>query len=153
MLRAEFVEQAKHLILQRRLIKALNEDKKFQALYLTVLDLFVSAIKTDLIRLSDHRAFLAKPQEERKGYKDGSSPHLFGMSYAAKWAPSPAKGGDKQLHFATALALALIPNEPDTLYRRGKLQKEILAPLRAATNVPETQMGKGAWKIDYTKVT
>lgn len=35
---------------------------------------------------------------------------------------------------------------------REKLQREVLSPLRSVLKVPEVKMGKGAWKIDYTKV-
>lgn len=130
------------------------EDTKFQALLLTVVDIYARYIRADLERLALHDAYLAHPLEERKldGYgKPGSSPYLFGMSYAAKWAPTPGKSADKQAHVATALALKLFPNE-DSKNVRLRLQSEILTPLRKALAVPEVQMVRGPWKIDYTKV-
>lgn len=141
-------------ILSTRAAEALTTDPKFQALYVAIVDIFATAITADLARLAAHSKYLELPQLKRKeeGYpKAGTSPHLFGMSFAAKWAPTPGKSADKQLHLATALALRLFPTE-ETKWARYKLQTQVLAPLRAALLVPETRMVKGAWKIDYTHV-
>ncbi|TXT09127.1 hypothetical protein VHUM_02601 [Vanrija humicola] len=141
-------------ILSARAVKALTDDPKFQALYLAIVDIFATAITADLARLAAHEQYLKLPQVIRKedGYpKDGTSPHLFGMSFAAKWAPTPGKSADKQLHLATALSLKLFPSE-ETKWARHKLQAHVLTPLRAALVVPETRMVQGEWKIDYPHV-
>lgn len=130
------------------------EDPKVQALYLTVIDIFASHLTQDLARLKAHMEFLNLPEAQRQveGYgKAGTSPHLFGMSYAAKWAPTPGKSADKQLYVATALALRLFLGT-DTKTARRRLQAEVLTPLRRVLAVPETKMVKGRWTIEYAKV-
>ncbi|WVR08914.1 hypothetical protein IAU60_005973 [Kwoniella sp. DSM 27419] len=142
---------AKHKLLTERAKEALTNDKKYQALFITVLNLFVKSIKEDLDLLAKHKDFLMLPSDERKAYPNDSSPHLFGMTYAAKWVPSPGHSGDKQTLFATALAKVLFPN--DHIDRsRQRLQREVLAPLRKVLAVPEIAMSDGSWKVDYTKV-
>ncbi|KAL1407488.1 hypothetical protein Q8F55_006921 [Vanrija albida] len=141
-------------VLSARAIDVLTNDPKFQALYIAVVDIFVTAINADLERLAAHNQYIARPEDLRKadGYgKAGTSPHLFGMSFAAKWAPTPGKSADKQLHLATALAVKLFPAE-ETKWARHKLQTKVLAPLRSALLVPETRMVQGPWKIDYPHV-
>lgn len=127
---------------------------KFQALYIPVLDIYERYIREDLCSLAKHNDYLKLPDEVRKaegyGHPD-SSPHIFSMSYAAKWAPTPGKSVDKQLLLATALALRLFPND-DTKTARQRLQKEVLTPLRRVLSVPEVNMVHGLWKIDYPKV-
>lgn len=130
----------------------MSKDKAFQALYLTVLDLFETQLKADLDQLDEHKTFLTFPEEQRKPFRADSSPHLWNMSFAAKWVPTPAHGADRQLHFASALALELFPGE-DVLVARERLQREVLSPLRKVTKVPEVDMVHGEWKIDYTKVS
>jgi hypothetical protein len=130
----------------------LSNDKAFQALYLTVLDLFETQLKADLDQLDKHKTFLTFPEEQRKPFRADSSPHLWNMSFAAKWVPTPAHGADRQLHFASALALKLVPGE-DVRVARERLQREVLSPLRKVTKVPEVDMVQGEWKIDYTKVS
>lgn len=71
------------------------------------------------------------------------------MSYAAKWAPTPGKSADRQLHLATAIAGKLFPGDGKA---RRRLQDEVLSPLRRALAVPEVNMIKGAWTINYPKV-
>ncbi|CAK9781457.1 hypothetical protein CC85DRAFT_325756 [Cutaneotrichosporon oleaginosum] len=127
-------------------------DPKVQILLAEVVNIYAEFLKADLERLKAHEAYLERPAAERQadGYgAPGSSPHLFGMSYAAKWAPTPGKSADKQLHMATALAFKMFPADD---MRRRKLQDEVLSPLRRVLNVPERSMVKGKWKIDYTKV-
>lgn len=138
-------------MIHTRLNLALEQDKRFQALYLTVLDLFANGIRSDVDKLKLHHQFLALPEADRKPYKGTDSPHLFGMTYAAKWCPSPGKGADKQLHFVTALTHVLFPGRQDYFHGQS-LQKEILTPVRLAQSVPESRMVKGEWKIDYSKV-
>jgi hypothetical protein len=123
----------------------LSNDRAFQALYLTVLDLFEAQLKADLDQLDKHKTSLTFPEEQRKPFRADSSPHLWNMSFAAKWA-------DRQLHFASALALKLFPGE-DVLVARERLQREVLSPLRKVTKVPEVDMVQGEWKIDYAKVS
>lgn len=87
-----------------------------------------------------------------------ASPYIFDISFAAKWVPTPAHGADRQLHFASALAIALFAPEGELSKSqvgklRQRLQKEVLTPLRAATKVPEVKMGNAGWKIDYSKVS
>lgn len=145
------LEKARHALLGKRLADALARDKKFQALYLTVVNLFAQAIKRDLEKLKLHQAFLTLPEADRKPYGPADSPHLFGMTYAAKWCPSPGKGADRQLHFVEALTKVLFPGRQDHFYGQ-MLQKEVLTPLRSAQQIPESRMVEGAWKIDYAKV-
>ena len=117
-----------------------------------VLDLFYKQLRSDLGKLESHKDFIRLPDCQRGKWKGNSSPHLFGMSYAAKWAASPGKTVDRQCMFASALALKFHP-ALDLNVARIKLQQEVLSPLRQATNVPELSMVHGPWSIDYTKVT
>ena len=145
---------ARAAVIKERAKASLASDAKLQALYVAVVDLYVQYIRADLDRLDRHRKYIVLPEEQRRadGYgKEGSSPYLFGMSYAGKWAPTPGKSADKQLYLATALAAKLFPDE-DTKRARRRFQAEVLAPLRAVLSVPETKFVKGAWTIDYTKV-
>jgi hypothetical protein len=148
---ANDAEKAKHDILRARLDTALTTDKKFVALYLAVIGIFVDQIHLDLKELDAHHKFLQRPVEQRAPYRGHASPHLFNISYAAKWVPGPEKASDKQLFFATALAHMVYP-EQDTVMARRKLQAHILTPLRASQNIPEGKMSQGQWNIDYTKV-
>ncbi|WWC63850.1 uncharacterized protein I303_106455 [Kwoniella dejecticola CBS 10117] len=143
--------QAKHSLLHKRAEKALTSDKKYQALFLTVLHLFVKYLRADLKAFDQHRDFLTLSAERRKPYKGESSPFLFEISYAAKWAPTPANSGDRQTLFSTALAMMLYPGD-GVQWSRERLQKLVLTPLRKALAVPEVAMSNNNWKIDYTKV-
>ncbi|TXT15922.1 hypothetical protein VHUM_00425 [Vanrija humicola] len=146
-------KEARVTIIKDRVVTALA-DKKLQALYLAIIDLYAANLAQDIARLKAHNEYLSRPAEQRKeeGYgKEGTSPHLFGMSYAGKWAPSPGKSADKQLHVATALALRLFPGS-DTKTARRKLQGEVLAPLRRVLEIPEIKMVRGPWTIEYAKV-
>ena len=133
-------EKARHALLRERLHKTL-EDKRFSALYLTVVQLFADVLGGDLAKLKEHQTAPATDKLR-----------LFGLSFAAKWVPSPAKGADRQLFFATALSRVLFPAQDKDCLRRETLQREVLTPLRAALKVPETKMVQGEWKIDYTSV-
>lgn len=113
--------------------------------------LFVKQLETDLVLLNQHTSFLSKPLEERKPFGKTSSPHLFAMSLAAKWVASPGHSADKQTYLASAIGHLLFPGDGFNL-ARTHLQQRYLAPLRAALSVPEVQMKKGEWKIDYSKV-
>lgn len=139
-------------MLKERFEHAIKTDTRFQALYLTVVDIFIKQLRADLALLDKHRDFLRLAEERRKAYPDRSSPHLFGLSYAAKWAPTPQKGTDKQVYLSSALALMLFPANDVTEARR-RLQGEVLTPLRNMMRVPESAMVHGPWKIDYTKVS
>ncbi|WVQ93053.1 hypothetical protein IAU59_000117 [Kwoniella sp. CBS 9459] len=141
----------KYDLLVGRAEKALQQDKKFQALFITVLHIFVKYIKEDLALLDKHQDFLRLPAEERAGLPANSSPHLFGMSYAAKWTPTPGHSADKQTLFASGLARLLFPNDPIN-WARQRLQKEVLSPLRKVLAIPEVAMSNGSWRIDYPKV-
>ncbi|WWC91030.1 uncharacterized protein L201_005970 [Kwoniella dendrophila CBS 6074] len=143
--------KVKHQLLHKRAEIALVEDKKYQALYLTVLHLFLNYLKDDLLSLAKHQDFLKRTPSARLPYKNQASPHLFGISYAAKWVPSPGKSGDKQTLFATSLAHMLYPGD-GVQWSREKLQKMVLTPLRKALAVPEVSMSDRSWNIDYTKV-
>ncbi len=127
-------------------------DPKVQILMAEVVNIYAEFLKADLERLEAHKAYLERPEAERKadGYgAPNNSPHLFGMTYAAKWAPTPGKSADKQLHIATAIAHKLFPDDQK---RRRRLLDEVLVPLRRVLDVPETGMLKGNWKINYSKV-
>ncbi|WWD21394.1 hypothetical protein CI109_105879 [Kwoniella shandongensis] len=137
---------AKHRLLHERSNDALTNDKKYRALYITILHLFAKYIKADLSLLDKHKDFISISESQHR-----SSIHLFGMSYAAKWVPTPAHGADRQTFFATALSMFLFPGD-GVNWSRQKLQKEILTPLRKVLSVPEVEMSNGTWNIDYTKV-
>lgn len=127
---------------------------KLQILIAAVVNIYAEFITADLERLKLHNAYRSRPEAARKadGFgAPGSSPHLFGMSYAAKWAPTPGKSADRQLRLATALATKLFPTD-DLKRSRRRLQNEVLSPLRRALEVPETKMFKGSWQINYPKV-
>ncbi|OCF40575.1 hypothetical protein I317_05585 [Kwoniella heveanensis CBS 569] len=141
----------KHVLLAERAEEALKTDQKYQALFVTVLHIFVKYLKEDLALLDKHRDSLTLPADQRTAYSNDASPHLFGMSYAAKWVPTPGHSADKQTLFATALAKLLFPNDAMN-WSRQRLQKEVLSPLRKVLSVPEVEMSNGSWKIDYTKV-
>ncbi|WRT69243.1 uncharacterized protein IL334_006227 [Kwoniella shivajii] len=143
--------KAKHNLLHGRSEQALCNDKKYQALYITILHLFVKNLEDDLRLLAKHQDFLKLSPASRGPFKGQTSPHLFGISYAAKWVPSPAKSGDKITHFSTALAHMLYPGD-GVQWSREKLQKLVLTPLRKALAIPEVEMSNRSWKIDYTKV-
>lgn len=145
------VELEKHKLLHARLETALRNDKSFQALYFTVLHLFVDRLRADLEALGKHNDFARVTAEEGKPSPEGS-PHLFGMSYAAKWLPTPAHGADKQLHFATAVGVLLFPGA-GVEGSRIMLQSKVLSPLRKVLRVPEVQFGQGTWNIDYRRVS
>jgi len=134
-------EKARHALLRERLHKSLA-DQRFSALCLTVIKLFADALRDDLAKLKEHQV----ASETDKSL-------LFGLSFAAKWVPSPAKGGDRQLFFATSLSKVLFPVQDNDGLRRETLQREVLSPLRAALKVPETKMVQGEWKIVYTSVS
>ncbi|KAK8843953.1 hypothetical protein IAR55_006745 [Kwoniella newhampshirensis] len=141
----------KHRLLHERSNDLLANDIKYQVLYLTILHLFVDYIKADLSLLDKHKDFLSLPAEQRRPFTGDASPHLFGMSYASKWVPTPAHGADRQVFFATALSLFLYPRA-GVNWARQRLQKEILTPLRASLAVPEVNMSNGSWRINYQKV-
>ncbi|OCF56291.1 hypothetical protein L486_06232 [Kwoniella mangroviensis CBS 10435] len=143
----------KHKILHQRAEKALSHDKKYQALYITVLHIFVKYLKEDLRSLDKHEDFLRlRPNHpERLAFKNDTSPHLFALTYAAKWVPSPGKSGDRHTLFATALAHMFYPGD-GVEWSREKLQKKVLTPLRKALSVPEVEMSNRSWNIDYPKV-
>ncbi|OXH34056.1 hypothetical protein J008_02816 [Cryptococcus neoformans] len=137
----------KHQLLSSRLQDALTNDKKFQALYLTVLRIFHGYLEEDL-------KLLFKYNEQNCLGSDHDAvalPHISNMSFAAKWAPTPGKSADKQLHIATALAKLFYPGD-DVIWARQKLQKEILTPLRKALAIPEVAMSNQSWKFDYNRV-
>lgn len=137
----------KHQLLSSRLQDALTNDKKFQALYLTVLRIFHGYLEEDL-------KLLFKYNEQNCLGSDHDAvalPNISNMSFAAKWAPTPGKSADKQLHIATALAKLFYPGD-DVIWARQKLQKEILTPLRKALAIPEVAMSNQSWKFDYNRV-
>ncbi|KAE8538801.1 hypothetical protein D1P53_005166 [Cryptococcus gattii VGV] len=137
----------KHRLLSSRLQDALTNDKKFQALYITVLRIFHSYLAEDL-------KLLVKYEEENCFESDqvtATPPYIPNLSFAAKWAPTPGKSADKQLHIATALALLFYPGD-DVIWARHKLQKEILTPLRKVLAIPEVAMSNQSWKFDYNRV-
>ncbi|OXM79428.1 hypothetical protein C364_02925 [Cryptococcus neoformans Bt63] len=137
----------KHQLLSSRLQDALTNDKKFRALYLTVLRIFHGYLEEDL-------KLLFKYNEQNCLGSDHDAvalPHISNMSFAAKWAPTPGKSADKQLHIATALAKLFYPGD-DVIWARQKLQKEILTPLRKALAIPEVAMSNQSWKFDYNRV-
>jgi len=142
-------------VIKDRMATALA-DSKLKALYLAVVDLYASYLTADLARLKAHHEYLLLPEEKRReeGYgRAGSSPHLFGMSYAGKWAPTPGKSADRQLYVASAIALRLFGTQTaEVNVARHRFQKEVLAPLRSALSVPETKMVRGKWSIEYDKV-
>jgi hypothetical protein len=118
----------------------ITNDPKFQALYLVVVDLFTKQLKEDL-KLYDQSRASPMPTE------------IFGLSYAAKWTVTPAKGTDKQLLIASAIALKLFPGD-GIKSARERLQREVLSPLRSMLNVPEVKMSAKQWtKIPYNKVS
>ncbi|OXG42946.1 hypothetical protein C359_02275 [Cryptococcus neoformans Bt120] len=137
----------KHQLLSSRLRDALTNDKKFQALYLTVLRIFHGYLEEDLKLLFKYN------EQNCLGSDHGAValPHISNMSFAAKWAPTPGKSADKQLHIATALAKLFYPGD-DVIWARQKLQKEILTPLRKALAIPEVAMSNQSWKFDYNRV-
>jgi hypothetical protein len=119
----------------------ITNDPKFQALYLIVVDLFTKQLKEDLKLYDQSRNISPMPTE------------IFGLSYAAKWTVTPAKGTDKQLLIASAIALKLFPGDGIKLARE-RLQREVLSPLRSMLNVPEVKMSAKQWtKIPYNKVS
>ncbi|BEJ15868.1 hypothetical protein CspHIS471_0504730 [Cutaneotrichosporon sp. HIS471] len=125
---------------------------KVQILMAEVVNIYTDFLKADLERLQAHSVYLERPEAERKGDGYGApntSPHLFGMTYAAKWAPTPGKSADKQLHIVSALAREFFPEDNKA---RIRFQTEVLTPLRRVLDVPETQMVKGEWTINYSKV-
>ncbi|KIR68557.1 hypothetical protein I314_00978 [Cryptococcus bacillisporus CA1873] len=136
----------KHQLLSSRLQAALTNDKKFQALYITVLRIFHSYLAEDL-------KLLVKYKEENCSESDhviATHPYISNLSFAAKWAPTPGKSADKQLHIATALALLFYPGD-NVIWARQKLQKEILTPLRKVLAIPEVAMSNQSWKFDYNR--
>ncbi|ADV21887.1 Conserved hypothetical protein [Cryptococcus gattii WM276] len=136
----------KQQLLSSRLQAALTNDKKFQALYITVLRFFHSYLAEDL-------KLLVKYKEENCFESDrvtATPPYISNLSFAAKWAPTPGKSADKQLHIATALALLFYPGD-DVFWARHKLQKEILTPLRKVLAIPEVAMSNQSWKFDYNR--
>ncbi|BEJ00751.1 hypothetical protein CcaverHIS631_0506080 [Cutaneotrichosporon cavernicola] len=127
-------------------------DPKVQILMTEVVNIYTDFLKADLERLQAHNVYLERPEAERKGDGYGApntSPHLFGMTYAAKWAPTPGKSADKQLHIVSALAREFFPADNKA---RIRFQTEVLTPLRRVLDVPESQMVKGEWTINYSKV-
>lgn len=112
-------EHVKKQMLRARLENRL-QDKKFQALYITVVQIFTNQLRADI---------------------SATAP-----SFAAKWVPTPGHSADKQLLFASALATVLFGGD------RNKLQK-VLTKLRKELKVPEVEMVKGPWKIDYPRVS
>jgi hypothetical protein len=125
---------------RQRFDKMITNDPKFQALYLVVVDLFTKQLKEDL-KLYDQSRASPMPTE------------IFGLSYAAKWTVTPAKGTDKQLLIASAIALKLFPGD-GIKSARERLQREVLSPLRSMLNVPEVKMSAKQWtKIPYNKVS
>ena len=147
----DLVGQVKGDLYAQRLFEALNGDKKFQALFLTVTYLFVKQLKADAALLDRHNDFLKLPADQRAPFGKGSSPHLFGMSFAAKWVSSPGHSADKQTYIASAIGHLLFPGDGFNI-ARTHLQQRYLTPLRSVLSVPETKMKQGEWKINYSKV-
>jgi hypothetical protein len=139
------LEIGKQILLRQRFDRLIASDKKFQAFYLVVVDLFVKQIQADL-------SLLNKDRDSKSKAPLGQKP-IFGLSYAAKWAVMPGKGTDKQLLIASAIALRLFPGDGITSARR-RYQSEVLSPLRAALNVPEVAMSAQKWdQVAYTQVS
>jgi hypothetical protein len=121
-------------------------DKKFQALYLVVVDIFVKQLRADLKLYNEDR-------ESRSTNKSAAhDDSIFGLSFAAKWAVTPGKGTDKQLMIASAISLGLFPGDGIKAARR-RFQAEVLSPLRAALSVVEVKMSANQWdQVEYNKV-
>lgn len=136
----------KQILCRERFDLVISTDKKFQALFLVVVDIFVKQLQTDLKLYNEYR----QSKSIEKAGANGES--VFGLSYAAKWAVTPGKGADKQTMIASAIALALFPGDGIKSARR-RFQAEVLSPLRAALCVPEVQMSANDWdKVEYNKV-
>jgi hypothetical protein len=153
------IDKRRHELFHNRLHLLLIKDARFRGLYLNVVSCFKVALERDLNLLQLHREFIRLPVDKKGVYIGAdASPYIFDISFAAKWVPTPAHGADRQLHFASALAIALFAPEGELSKSqvgklRQRLQKEVLTPLRAATKVPEVKMGNAGWKIDYSMVS
>ena len=136
-------KERKHELIVQRLQERLQNDIKFRVLYLIVSRIFA-------IKLQDDRVLIDQLLHAPKDQKYSISARL---SLAGKWAPSPGKAHDKQLHITTAVASILFPEIQDTVASRVTLQKKVLAPLRSALDIPEVKMSSGAWTdISYAKI-
>ncbi|KAH7910323.1 hypothetical protein BJ138DRAFT_1101950 [Hygrophoropsis aurantiaca] len=145
-----------------RLLEKLTQPN-FRALYVAVARLFAN-------RLLDDDCILTKMDSLPKSSSKERRSHLFTLSLAGKWAPSPHGSHDRVTNISTAIALlvhhaqvtglhhripfTLTPSALDTHVLRSFYKRHILTPLRRALSVPEPLMSAGRWsEILYSRVS
>ena len=156
-----------------RLVKKLEEEPKYRALYIAVTRLFAEGLARDL-RIAEEISAL--PGDDAK---DRRVRLLRQLSLAGKWAPTPQGAHDRHTNIATAIGMLLRRlNLPSTFtfpaalndpsinpssfssdaglvhILRSFYQRWVLTPLRALTCVPEPLMASGRWaEIKYGRVS
>ncbi|KAF8652656.1 hypothetical protein AX16_004262 [Volvariella volvacea WC 439] len=162
---AQNARAAANLQRYTRLTQKLRE-KKYRALYITVVRLFAEQLAKDLATLEKINA-LESGEEKSNAYRE--------LSLAGKWAPSPFGSHDKHTNTATAVILYLhhlgapkvFPNTVSSLAPsvtevsskevattlRSFYQTQVLKKLRKALATPEPLMASNKWSdIRYIRV-
>ncbi|KAK0459750.1 uncharacterized protein EV420DRAFT_1675583 [Desarmillaria tabescens] len=139
------------------------KDPKFRALYIAVARLFATRLCTDISLLTQSESIPALADRLSL---------LRQLSLVGKWAPSAGGSHDRFTNITTAVSYLLHDSRaslpitfPSSLESpiidpfqkatilRSFLQRWILAPLRMASEIPETYMSANRWKeIKYTRV-
>ena len=154
-----------------RLVRKLEEEPKYRALYIAVTRLFAEGLAKDL-RIAEEVSTLAVDD-----VKNGRVRLLRQLSLAGKWAPTPQGAHDRHTNIATAIGMLLrhlnVPSTFPTALNdpsldpsnvagdaalvhilRSFYQRWVLTPLRALTCIPEPLMAAGRWtEIKYGRVS
>jgi len=148
------------------LVKKLDSDPAFKALYIAVARIFAEQLAKDMAVL--HQISTLSDESAKKDcYRK--------LSLAGKWAPTPGASHDRVTNISTAISLLLhhrqsefsakFPSTLDNINHaqavsvseastlRSYYQRWILTALRSAMAIPETMMTGRRWKeIKYSRV-
>lgn len=139
------------------------KDPKYRALYIAVARQFATRLCTDISLLTQSESISAHADRLT---------HLRQLSLVGKWAPSAGGSHDRFTNITTAISYLLHDSRTslpitfpsslesatiDPLQKatilRSFLQRWVLAPLRTASEIPETYMSANRWnEIKYTRV-
>ncbi|KAF7297135.1 hypothetical protein MIND_00946400 [Mycena indigotica] len=151
---------------QERVVRKLETDPKYRALYVAVARLFTERL------IKDFKVLLEANTVEPVDARDAL---LRSISLASKWAPSLLGAHDRKTNIATAVARLFyhyrgelpqysfpsalktcecLEDKEPTEIMRSFYRRWVLSPLRAATMVTERLMSSNQWnKIVYSRVS
>ncbi|KAJ7058183.1 hypothetical protein C8F01DRAFT_990941 [Mycena amicta] len=151
---------------QERVVRKLQSDPKYRALYIAVARLFAERLIADFKFLLEADA--AQSQEAKNAA-------LRRISLAPKWAPSLLGAHDRRTSIATPIARLFyhardalpqysfpsalktserLDDAEPTVIMRSFYRRWLLSPLRAASKITERLMSANQWKdISYSRVS